>query len=449
MKKYDKLFIIHKKWRSNMSNPHKNAVTQLERVAKILRKSYSDTESFDAAIDQLKTPDKVIQGTLRIRMDNGKTKQFKAFRSQHNNAVGPYKGGIRFHQDVSKEEVMALSTWMTWKCSVTGIPYGGGKGGVIVNPKELSESELQRLSRAYASFIAPHIGPWVDIPAPDVNTNGQVMAWMADEYEQVAKKRYKSLLENPLATFTGKPLLLGGSKGREQATGLGGFYVFENLAKKMKLKPKHTTIAVQGFGNVGYWFAYHAANAGYKIVAVSDSRGGIFNSAGLDPKSVLDFKQAGNAVSDFIATKGDKSKKISNAELLELDFDVLVPAALENVITKENADKVRANMILELANGPTTPEADKILEKNKVDVIPDILANAGGVTVSYFEWAQNLQGYYWEEALVLERLKDLMITATERMWELKNEHQVTSRVATYLSAVKKVVDTMLLRGNEE
>lgn len=426
-----------------MSNPHKNAVTQLEQVAKILRKSYTDKENFDAAIDQLKHPDKVVQGTLRIRMDNGKTKKFTAFRSQHNNAVGPYKGGIRFHENVSKEEVMALSTWMTWKCSVTGIPYGGGKGGVIVNPKELSATELQRLSRAYASFVAPHIGPWVDIPAPDVNTNGQIMAWMADEYEIVAKKRYKSLLENPLATFTGKPLLLGGSKGREQATGLGGFYVFEILAKKLKLQPKKTTIAIQGFGNVGYWFAFHAAKAGYKIVALSDSKGGVFSKAGLDPQKVLECKKSGKTVSEC------GGKAISNTELLELDVDVLVPAALENVITKENAGNIKAKMVLELANGPTTPEADKILAKNNVDVIPDILANAGGVTVSYFEWVQNLQGYYWEEELVLERLEKLISEATERMWKLKKEHKVTSRVATYLSAVKKVVDTMLLRGNEE
>lgn len=425
-----------------MSNPHKNAVQQLETVAKVLRKSYEDKESFDAAIDQLKTPDRVIEGKIRIRLDNGKTKTFQAYRAQHNNAVGPYKGGIRFHPGVTKEEVMALSTWMTWKCSVTGIPYGGGKGGVIVDPKALSKAELQRLSRAYALLIAPHIGPWVDIPAPDVNTDGQIMAWMVDEYEQTAKKRYKTFVENPIATFTGKPLLLGGSKGRTEATGLGGFYVFQNLAKKMKLK-KDATIAVQGFGNVGYWFAYFAHKAGYKVVALSDSRGGIYNASGLDPEKVLAHKKAGGTVGSF------KGKQISNAELLELSVDVLVPAALENVLTKENANKVKAKLVLELANGPTTPEADEILAKKGIDVIPDVLANAGGVTVSYFEWAQNLQGYYWEKELVLERLKVLMDEATDRMWQLKNENKVTARVATYMSAVKKVVDTMLLRGNEE
>lgn len=425
-----------------MSNPHENAIKQLEAVALVLRKSYSDTESFDAAIDQLKTPDKVIEGKIRVRMDDGTVKTFTAFRSQHNNSVGPYKGGIRFHEGVSKAEVMALSTWMTWKCSVTGIPYGGGKGGVIVDPKKLSQAELQRLSRAYVAMIAPHIGPWVDVPAPDVNTTPQIMAWMVDEYEQVSKKRYKTLVENPIATFTGKPLLLGGSKGRTEATGLGGFYVFQNLAQKLRLNPKKTKIAIQGFGNVGYWFAYYAHKAGYTIVALSDSKGAVYDQKGLDPESVLKHKESGKSISQY------PGKSISNEELLELDVDVLVPAALENVITKENAGNITAKMILELANGPTTPAADVILEKNGVDVIPDILANAGGVTVSYFEWSQNLQGYYWEKDLVLERLKGLLDDATDRMWQLKKDNQVSSRVATYMSAVKKVVDTMLLRGNE-
>ncbi len=425
------------------NNPHQNAIKQLEEVAQVLRHSYQDTESFDAAIERLKTPDRVIEGKLRIRMDDGKTQSFQAYRSQHNNAVGPYKGGIRFHPGVTKEEVMALSTWMTWKCSVTGIPYGGGKGGIIVDPRKLSKTELERLSRAYALFLAPHIGPWVDIPAPDVNTDGQIMAWMVDEYEQAAIKRYKTLVENPIATFTGKPLLLGGSKGRTEATGLGGFYVLENLAQKLKLDPKKTTIAVQGFGNVGYWFAYFASKAGYKVVALSDSRGAIYDKAGLDPEKVLAHKEAGGTVGSYAG------KQITNSELLELAVDILVPAALENVLTKENAKKVQAKLVLEMANGPTTPEADEILAQKKVDVIPDVLANAGGVTVSYFEWVQNLHGYYWEKDLVLERLKNLMDEATNRMWQLKQENKVTARIATYMSAVKKVVDTMLLRGNEE
>jgi glutamate dehydrogenase len=433
-----------------MSNPHKNSVKQLETVAEILRESYEDKKLFDKAIKKLKKPDQIIEGTIRVKMDDGKTKTFKAFRSQHNNAVGPYKGGIRFHQNVSKAEVMALSTWMTWKCSVTGIPYGGGKGGVIVDPKKLSKTELERLSRAYARLIAPHIGPWVDVPAPDVNTTGQIMAWMVDEYEKTAKKRYKTLVDNPVATFTGKPLLLGGSKGRTEATGLGGFYVLEQLAKKVKLNKKKTTIAIQGFGNVGYWFAKYAHDAGYKVVALSDSRGGIYNAKGLNPDKVLACKETGGTVGSCNCTDSGCSNtgaKITNAELLELEVDVLAPAALENVIDSKNAKNIKAKYVLELANGPTTPEADEVLDQNGVVVIPDVLANAGGVTVSYFEWAQNLQGYYWEKELVLKRLKVLMDEAFLRMWDIKAKSKVSARVATYMSAVKKVVDTMILRGS--
>ncbi|MBU0974428.1 Glu/Leu/Phe/Val dehydrogenase [Patescibacteria group bacterium] len=433
-----------------MNNPHTNAIKQLEKVAKVLRPEYEDKRLFDKAINKLKKPDKIIEGTVRIKMDNGSTKIFKAFRSQHNNSVGPYKGGIRFHKNVSKEEVMALSTWMTWKCSVTGIPYGGAKGGVIVDPKKLSKTELERLSRAYARLIAPHIGPWVDVPAPDVNTTGEIMAWMVDEYEKTAKKRYKTLLENPVATFTGKPLLLGGSKGRTEATGLGGFYILEQLVKKLKLSPGETRIAIQGFGNVGYWFSHYAHAAGYKIVALSDSRGGVYNEKGLNPDKVLVCKQKGGTIGDCNCTDkscSNKGTRITNVKLLELDVDILAPAALENVINIKNAKNVKAKVVLELANGPTTPEADEVLSKNRIIVIPDVLANAGGVTVSYFEWTQNLQGYYWEKELVLKRLKNLMDEAFLRMWDLKTKAKVTARVATYMSAVKKVVDTMILRGS--
>ncbi len=432
-----------------MDNQHLNAIKQLEEVAKVLRPEYEDKKLFDKAINKLKKPDRVIEGTIKIKMDNGSTKVFKAFRSQHNNSVGPYKGGIRFHKDVSKEEVMALSTWMTWKCSVTGIPYGGAKGGVVVDPKKLSKTELERLSRAYARLIAPHIGPWVDVPAPDVNTTGEIMAWMVDEYEKVSIKRYKTLIENPVATFTGKPLLLGGSKGRTEATGLGGFHILEQLAKKLNLVPAKTRIAIQGFGNVGYWFAHYAHEAGFKIVALSDSRGGVYNEKGLDPDKVLACKEKGGTIGDCKCddkTCSNKGTRITNVKLLELDVDILAPAALENVIDIENAKNVKAKIVLELANGPTTPEADEVLSKNGITVIPDVLANAGGVTVSYFEWTQNLSGYYWEKDLVLGRLKNLMDDAFLRMWDLKTKAKVTARVATYMSAVKKVVDTMILRG---
>ena len=419
-------------------NPHQQSVRQLEQVADLLRDQYQDSVEFNQVIEKLKSPNQIIEGEIEVKMDDGSTKKFKAFRSQHNNARGPYKGGIRFHHNVNKEEVMALSTWMTWKCAVTGIPYGGGKGGVIVDPKKLSPKELQSLSRAYAEFIADYIGPWVDVPAPDVNTTPQIMAWMIDAYEGYLKANNRPLQENPLATFTGKPLGLGGSAGRTEATGLGGFFVFEKLVKKLGFdNKKDVTVAIQGFGNVGYWFAYHAHQAGYKVVAVSDSKGGIYVEDGLDPVVTFKYKQEQGKL---------PGKVITNEELLELDVDILVPAALENVITKDNAANIKAKAILELANGPTSPEADQILADNGVIMVPDVLANAGGVTVSYFEWAQNLQGYYWTEEEVISKLQPLMEDAFEKMWLMKESEQVSGRMATYMTAVKRVVDTMLLRG---
>jgi len=436
-----------------MSNPHANSVKQLEQVAGLLRPQYDNSELFDKAVEKLKEPDRVLEGKLSVKMDNGETKEFDAYRSQHNNARGPYKGGIRFHHNVSKDEVKALSTWMTWKCAVTGIPYGGGKGGVIVNPKELSEGELQRLSREYSKFINDIIGPWVDIPAPDVNTTGQIMAWMIDEYQsQISEKSgLNAITENPLATITGKPLELGGSQGREEATGLGGVFILEKLVKEMGFeRKKDVTIAIQGFGNVGYWFALHADKLGYKVVAVSDSKGGIYVEDGLDPVKTLECKRDGGALAKCLCTHEScnttQGKIITNEELLELDVDILVPAALENVIHKDNAANIKAKAIIEMANGPTTPEADEILEKNGVLMIPDVLANAGGVTVSYFEWAQNLQGYYWTRDEVVSKLKPLMDTAFDSMWSMKEKTGETGRMATYMNAVKSVVDTMLLRG---
>jgi len=419
-------------------NPHQQSVRQLEQVADLLRDQYQDSASFNKAIEKLKSPNQIIEGEIEVEMDDGSTKKFAAFRSQHNNARGPYKGGIRFHHHVSKEEVMALSTWMTWKCAVTGIPYGGGKGGVIVDPKKLSPKELQNLSRAYAEFIADYVGPWVDVPAPDVNTTSQIMAWMVDSYENYLRENKRLIQENTLATFTGKPLGLGGSAGRTEATGLGGFFVFEKLVKKLGLENKQDiTIAIQGFGNVGYWFAYHAHQAGYKVVAVSDSKGGVFVESGLDPVKTLQDKEEKGSL---------QGQAITNEELLELDVDVLVPAALENVITQDNAANIKAKAILELANGPTSPAADQILAGKGVVIVPDVLANAGGVTVSYFEWVQNLQGYYWTKEEVISKLKPLMEDAFEKMWQVKESEQVSGRMATYMTAVKRVVDAMVLRG---
>ncbi len=421
-----------------------NALAQLDQVVVLLKDQFANKPGFTQVVERLKTPEQTLQTELEIELDNGQTKKFSAFRSQHNSARGPYKGGIRFHPQVSLAEVKALSTWMTWKCAVTGIPYGGGKGGVVVDPKELSTSELERLSRAYARFIAPKIGPWQDIPAPDVNTNGQIMAWMVDEYKQWLEAQGQ-LQVNPLAAFTGKPLVLGGSKGRSEATGLGGVFVLEQLAEKLGFQDKNQVkLAIQGFGNVGYYFAQHAYDRGYQVVAVSDSSGGIYAETGLDPAQVLNLKKEQGSVQAAAASL--EAQPISNDELLTLDVEVLVPAALENVINQDNAKRVQAKTIIEMANGPLTPQADQLLAKKEILVIPDILANAGGVTVSYFEWVQNLQGYYWSKQEVITKLKALMDQAFRDMWQVKQEKQLDGRMAAYVNAVGKVIKVMLVRG---
>ncbi len=439
----------------SQTDPHVSAVKQLEAVATILRPLYADTATFDKAITKLKQPDRVLQTKLKIKLDSGEIAEFQAYRSQHNNARGPYKGGIRFHQDVTEAEVKALSTWMTWKCAVTGIPYGGGKGGIIVDPKKLSVNELERLSRAYSHWLVDWIGPWADVPAPDVNTTGQIMAWMVDEYQQIQTARLQAgqgaMQANPLASFTGKPLGLGGSEGREEATGLAGVYVLVQLAKKLGFtRHQDMSIAIQGFGNVGYWFAYHADQLGFKVVAVSDSKGAVYLPEGLDPARTLACKRESGKLGDCLCDSTGCSlhhgKVITNAELLTLPMDVLVPAALENVITAENAGQIQAKAVLEMANGPTTPEADEILAHRGIEMIPDVLANAGGVTTSYFEWVQNLQGYAWPKAEVLAKLQALMEKSFEEMWQIKTAQKLPGRLATYTTAVKRVVDAMLLRG---
>lgn len=422
-----------------MKNPYQSAISQLDKVADLLRPDFEDKEEFDRAIELLRQPQNLLIGNITLDLDNGQQKTFMAYRSQHNNARGPFKGGIRFHPNVSEDEVKALSMWMTWKCAVTGIPYGGGKGGIEVNPKELSQSELKRLSQAYVDFIAQEIGPWVDVPAPDVNTNGQIMAWMVDRY-QFLKAEQNELLENPLATFTGKPLEIGGSEARTEATGLGGVMILEKLSSVKKWKPAETTIAVQGFGNVGYWFAKHAVDKGYKVVALSDSSGAIYDPAGLDPEKVKQAKQEKGSVSDF------EADQLSNEELLELKVDVLVPAALENVIHQDNAKAIKAKVVLEMANGPLTPKADEILADSGVLIVPDILANAGGVTTSYFEWAQNLQGYYWSKQEVVEKLRSMMEPAFDQFWSCLQECEVSGRMSAYMIAVKKVIKAIIVRG---
>jgi glutamate dehydrogenase/leucine dehydrogenase len=435
-----------------MQNPYLNALEQLDQVAKLLRNQYSDKRRFDLAIEKLKLPQNFLETELKIRMDDGRKEKFTAYRSQHSNVRGPYKGGIRFHPQVSVEEVKALSMWMTWKCAVTGIPYGGGKGGVIVDPSQLSQDELQRLSRAYVDFLGNDIGSWIDIPAPDVNTNGQIMAWMVDQYMKNQAKSASAgetsiIQTNGLACFTGKPLVLGGSQGREEATGLGGVYAMNRLMEKMGKNKADISVAIQGFGNVGYWFAKHAFDFGYKIIAVSDSRGGVFSESGLNPDVLLEGKQKFKSFEKFVKNGSVKKVKfISNQELLELKADVLVPSALENSLREDNVKKIIAPIIIEMANGPTTPEADVILNKKGILLIPDVLANAGGVTVSYFEWVQNLQGYYWSRDEVVSKLSVMMDKAFDQMWQQKNQTKKSARIATYLNAIKQVVDTMMIRG---
>jgi glutamate dehydrogenase/leucine dehydrogenase len=340
---------------------------------------------------------------------------------------------------VSEDEVKALSTWMSIKCAVVDIPYGGGKGGIKVNPKELSENELERLTRAYADFLAPHIGPWKDVPAPDVNTNEQIMAWALDEYE-------KRLGYHSPATFTGKALELGGSLGREEATGQGGVFVLQEYTNAKKLIVKKTTIAVQGFGNVGYWFAKLAEKSGYKIVAVSDSSGGIYNPKGLIIENISKLK--GKYGSFISLPRTNDYELITNNDLLELKVDILVPAALENAINEENAKKINARVILEMANGPTTPEAEEILDLKKVSILPDVLCNAGGVTVSYFEWVQNLQGRKWTKERVNKELKKIMKACFSNIYNTSHQKKIAYRKAAYHLAVKRIVDAMVLRGRE-
>lgn len=405
-----------------MDNPFQSYLTQLNQAAKVLKLDQQ-------IIDQLAVPKRLVELNFPVKLDNGKIKIFKGFRSQFNNALGPYKGGIRFHSDVHRDEVIALSAWMTIKCAVADLPFGGGKGGVIVDPKKLSTKELKRLSQAYIRTLADFVGQDLDVPAPDVNTNPQIMAWMLAEYEKVKQIKEPGML-------TGKPVSAGGSQGRTEATGLGGFFILRELLKMLKLKPP-LTIAIQGFGNVGYWLADVAHQDGFKIVALSDSQGGIYNPDGLEPQKVLQHKQKTGSVINYSG-----SKKISNEKLLELKVDILVPAALENVINKSNAAKIKAKVVLELANGPVTPDADKILDKKGIVFVPDVLANSGGVTTSWLEWVQNKSGKYWPKPTVFKKLDTKMVKAFKDIWQESKKQRVNLRKAAYIVAIKRISRAM-------
>ncbi len=399
-------------------------------------KSACDKLNADPAVYEiLKRPMRVLEVSFPIKLDDGTVKIFTGYRSQHNNAVGPFKGGLRFHPDVTRDEVKALSTWMTFKCSVAGIPYGGGKGGMAIDPKNYSTAELERISKGFAKAISPIIGEKVDIPAPDVNTNGQIMSWMVDAYEEVAGRSTKGV-------FTGKPLEFGGSLARTEATGYGVHLIAKKALAKLDIDVKGATYAVQGFGNVGFYTAYYAHKDGAKIVAFSNSHVAIYNENGIDMEAIIkDFEENGR-----ILTNKGYGKDITNAELLGLEVDVLAPCALENQITSENADRVKAKVVAEGANGPTTPEADAVLFNKGIVVIPDILANSGGVVVSYFEWVQNLQSHYWTFEEVQQKEDALLSTAFEDVWKLAADYKVDLRNAAYMKSIERISKAMKLRG---
>lgn len=409
-------------------NPFEVALEQLDEAAKLIK--------LDNGLHQiLAHPKRVLIVSIPVRLDNEEIRVFTGFRSQHNDARGPYKGGIRYHPQVTIDEVKALSMWMTWKCAIADIPYGGGKGGVICNPKQMSDLELERMTRRYAYAIADIIGPHTDIPAPDVYTGGKEMAWIMDTYSAL-----KGNYVQP-EVITGKPLAIGGSLGRTEATGRGLSFTVREAAKKLKLNLHTATVAVQGFGNAGQYAAQLLEEQGAKVIAASDSKGGVYNKNGIQIGALRKHKEKKGSVVGF-----PESKSISNEEVLETDCTVLIPAALENQITKKNAPKISAKVVAEAANGPTTPEADDILYKNKTLLIPDVLANGGGVTVSYFEWLQNLRRESWSESQVNEMLDKNITGAFSDVYATHDKYQVNMRKASTVLAINRVVDAIKIRG---
>ena len=419
-------------------NPFENVIKQIDKANEILKLD-------EGVVSILKHPQRELAVSMPIKMDNGKVRVFQGYRVQYNYARGPTKGGIRYHPDVDLDEVRALAAWMTWKCAVVNIPYGGAKGGVICDPPKMSQKELERLTRRYAYMILPLIGPEKDIPAPDVYTNAQTMAWFMDTYSMFQGYSVPGVV-------TGKPISLGGSKGRNEATGRGVMFVAREALKYKNIPIEGATCAVQGFGNVGSHAALFMQQKGSKIVAISDASGGIFNPDGIDIEKAFSYVQE----KDDHLLKGFEKEQpgcewiegpaAATKRLLELPVDVLIPAALENQITRENADKVKAKIIVEGANGPTTPEADEILFKKGIFVVPDILANAGGVTVSYFEWVQDLQAHFWTEHDVNVKLRGVMVDSFEDVVKLSEKYKVDMRIGAYCLALKRVADAISMRG---
>jgi glutamate dehydrogenase (NAD(P)+) len=408
-------------------NPFRIAQIQFDMAAEFLK--------LDLGLRQImRTPKRVLEVAVPVKLDNGQTKVFTGFRVQHNVARGPAKGGVRYHPNVTLDEVKALAAWMTWKTATVNLPYGGAKGGVICDPKRMSKGELERMTRRYAAEILPIIGPDVDIPAPDVYTDSQTMAWIMDTYAMTVGHTAPGVV-------TGKPVSIGGSEGRNDATGRGVLFVVEEACKLKKISLRGASVAIQGFGNVGSAVARLFMEKKAKIVAISDSRGGVHNPRGIDPLRAMRYKERAGTV---VGMPG--ASRISNDDLLLLKCDILIPAAMENVITLHNADQIKARIVAEAANGPTTPHADEILSRKGVFVIPDILANAGGVTVSYFEWAQDLQGFFWQAQEVNSKLEYIMKRAFNDVHESMRKNRVYPRAGAYILAVSRVAEAMQVRG---
>ena len=410
----------------------KSVQGEIEKAGKLIGAS-------DDFIKKIKEPQRLIKLQIPVLMDNGRTKIFKGWRSQHSNVLGPYKGGIRFHPIVCQQEVKALSILMSLKCALVNIPFGGAKGGVAVEPKKLSEKEIEKLSRQYVREVFSFIGPDIDIPAPDLNTNSKIIAWMVDEYIKITGNK-----KNVLASFTGKPLGLGGLAGRGEATGYGGVVILENLSKVLELNPKKTTVAIQGFGNVGFHFAKFAFERGYKVLTLSEADGGIYLKQGLEPEAVLACKQKNGFIAGCYCRGSvcnfKEGRNISNKNLLESEVDILVPAAIEDVITEKNAFKIKAKYIIAMANGPITKKAKEILEKRGKIVVPDILANSGGVIASYFEWQQAKQSSLWKKEKTFRELSKIMNKAFDSVWQVSKKRKISLEKAAFAIGLERIAN---------
>ncbi|BAU28925.1 glutamate dehydrogenase (NAD) [Aneurinibacillus soli] len=418
---------------ANGNAGQQESLNVLESTQTVIHEALSNLGYSETMYDFLKEPMRMFTVRIPVRMDNGETKIFTGYRAQHNDAVGPTKGGVRFHPDVTEDEVKALSIWMSLKCGIVDLPYGGGKGGIICDPREMSFRELERLSRGYVRAISQIVGPTKDIPAPDVFTNSQIMAWMMDEYSKIRE------FDSP-GFITGKPLVLGGSQGRETATAKGVTICIEQAAKKRGIDIKGARVVVQGFGNAGSFLAKFMHDAGAKVIAISDAYGALHDENGLNIDDLLDRRDSFGTVTKLF------TNTISNQELLELDCDILVPAAIENQITAANAHNIKAGIVVEAANGPTTLEATRILTERGVLLVPDVLASSGGVTVSYFEWVQNNQGYYWTEEEVETRLRDVLVRSFENVYNTHTARGVNMRLAAYMVGVRKMAEASQFRG---